>query len=126
MLTNRFIFTDLLSKLVGVGVAVSLDGQGYLLGSLVYFALTMVNHAVHGSETKSLLKLIPIALIGWVINFFILSFFMAPVLTHTRQVIELGLILSIHAFVNIAMWCDHPEDLLTRYFPLKPSFKSIN
>ena len=127
MLTNRFIFTDLIAKLAGLGVAMTMSiDSAYVVGSVVYFAITMFNHAVHGSENKSLVKLLPIAFFGWVINFFILAFFMAPIITHTKAVLQLSLILSLHGFVNIAMWCDTPEEILTRYFSLKPSFKSIN
>jgi hypothetical protein len=128
MFANRFVFLDLCGKLLGLCVLLIPEfKQSYLLASIVYFAILVLNHFMHGSETKEIYKIFPTLLIGHILNFIILVFFMAPIFMNFWGVVKLALVLSIHGFVNIAMISNSATELLGRYFPLKVKvLQSIN
>ena len=120
----------MLAKLGGLSVLLITENanEKFFFATIIYFGGTIVNHAVNGPDHKSLIKILPTAVIGWVLNFIILTFFMAPIFSNLRGVISLAFVTNIHGFVNIAMFCENPIDLLSRYFPIKVKnlIKSIN
>ena len=122
------MFLDLIGKAIGVLILYVPDLKSkYLVATLFYFGVSAINHGLFGNENKSLFKLIPTFLIGFIINLALLSFFMAPVFSNFWGVVRLAVILNILGFVNIAMLCENPEDLLTRYFPIKVKvLRSLN